>query len=51
MISTITNAMSAYFPTSEAIREGGYEAVTSNIGIGADDVIVENMISLMKELY
>ena len=50
MISTITNGMTTYFPTSEALREGGYEAVTSSIGIGADDAIVENMISLMKEL-
>lgn len=50
MISTITNGMSTYFPTSSALREGGYEAVTSSIGIGGDDVIVENVTALMEEL-
>ena len=50
MISTITNAASLYIPTSEAFRQGGYETATSNIGMGSDDVLVNNMIELMKEL-
>ena len=46
----ITNGMSTYFPTSDALRAGGYEAVTSNVGIGTDDVIVNGMSELISEL-
>ena len=50
MLCCVSNCMSTYFPTSKAMREGGYEAVTSNIGIGADDVIVEGSKALMMKL-
>ncbi len=50
ILCTITNAMTAYFLTSEAMREGGYEAATSNIGMGADDIIVDGMKKLYADL-
>ena len=50
IVCTITNAMSAYFLTSEAMKEGGYEAATSNIGMGADDIMVDGMKKLYSEL-
>ena len=50
MLCVLTNSMSTYFPTSEALRIGGYEAVTSNVGIGSDDVIVNGTKELLTEL-
>jgi hypothetical protein len=32
------------------MREGGYEAVTSNVGIGADDIIVNTAKDIFDEL-
>ena len=51
MLACLSNTMSTYFPTSEAMREGGYEAVTSNIGVGADDVIVNTARDILTELH
>ena len=51
MLACLSNAMSTYFPTSQAMREGGYEAVTRNIGVGADDIIVETATEILSELY
>ncbi len=39
-----------YFPTTKAFSEGGYEARGSSIAPGADDIIVENMCGMLKEL-
>jgi hypothetical protein len=50
MLACISNGMSAYFPTGDAIRQGGYEAVSSSIGIGADDIIVKTAIDIFKDL-
>lgn len=40
----------AYFPTTKAFSEGGYEARGSSIAPGADDIIVENMCEMLKGL-
>lgn len=50
MLACLSNAMTTYFPTSDALREGGYEAVTSSVGIGADDVIVYTARDILAEL-
>ena len=50
MLACLSNCMTTYFPTSDAMREGGYEAVTSNIGIGADDIIVDTARDILAEL-
>jgi len=50
MLCAITNVRSTYFLTSKALREGGYEAVTSNIGIGADDIMVEGSRELLERV-
>ena len=47
MLCSLTNASTTYFPTTKAMEEGGYEAAASNIGKGADDIIVDGM----KKLY
>ncbi len=39
MLACLSNAMSVYFPTDKALGEGGYEAVTSDIGFGVDAAI------------
>lgn len=50
MLCVLTNSMSTYFPTSEALRLGGYEAVTSNVGIGTDDAIVDGTSELLHSV-
>ena len=40
-----------YFPTSEDMRLGGYEAVSSRVGIGTDDIMVEGMKKIYNDLY
>ncbi len=50
ILACLFNAMTTYFPTSEAMRQGGYEVATSSIGIGADDVIVETARDIFAEL-
>ena len=49
-ICELSNAMTTYFPTSEALRLGGYEAVTSNVGIGSDDAIVNGAKAILARL-
>ena len=43
MVSCLTNGGDSYFPTSEAYEEGGYEARTSRLRRGGDDIIVNGM--------
>lgn len=50
MLCTLTNAQTTYFATTYALGEGGYEAAASNLGPGTDDVIVDEMSSLLKEI-
>ena len=50
VLCVLTNSMTTYFPTSEALRLGGYEAVTSNVGIGTDDAIVNGTSELLRRI-
>lgn len=50
MISCLTNGGDSYFPTSSAYDEGGYEARTSRLKKGGDDIIVDGMLALVSEL-
>ena len=44
------NGGSTYYPTSAAYDEGGYEANTSRLKKGGDDIIVDGMNSLLASL-
>ncbi len=46
----LTNGGDSYFPTSRAYEEGGYEARTSRLKKGADNIIVNGTIDLLNEL-
>ena len=50
LICCLTNGGDSYFPTSAAYDEGGYEARTSRLKKGGDNIIVEGMLSLNEEL-
>ena len=50
MVCALTNNCCGYFPTSQAYREGGYEAKTSVYNTGADDRLVEGMTKLLNSL-
>jgi len=50
MLCGISNVMSTYFPGSTAQRAGGYEVVTSNIGLGSDKIIQEGTRELLLEI-
>ena len=49
-VCCLTNGGDSYFPTSSAYDEGGYEAKTSRLKKGGDDIIVESMLGLLSEL-
>jgi len=50
ILCCLTNSAGGYIPTSSAYSEGGYEARGSSLKIGGDDIIVNGMIDLLKEL-
>ena len=50
MVCCLTNGGDSYFPTSSAYDEGGYEARTSHLKKGADDILVHGMTELVSEL-
>jgi hypothetical protein len=50
MVTCLTNGGDSYFPTSEAYDEGGYEAMTSRLRRGGDEIIVEGMTRLFGNL-
>lgn len=50
LLSCLANAAAAYIPTTKAYSEGGYEAATSTLRAGGDDIVVNGMIELLKEL-
>ncbi|MBR5518005.1 MAG: neutral/alkaline non-lysosomal ceramidase N-terminal domain-containing protein [Clostridia bacterium] len=50
ILCCLTNSAGGYIPTSNAYSEGGYEARGSALKIGGDDIIVEGMKELFKEL-
>lgn len=49
-VCCLTNGGDTYFPTSSAYDEGGYEARSSRLKKGGDDIVVNNMITLSKKI-
>ena len=49
-VCCLTNGGETYFPTSSAYDEGGYEARSSRLKKGGDDIVVNNAIALSKKL-
>lgn len=49
-ICCLTNGGQTYFPTSRAYDEGGYEARTSQLKRGGDEIIVDGMNKLFQML-
>ncbi len=50
ILTCITNSAGGYVPTSKAYDEGGYEAKSSSLKPGGDDIIVEGMKELLLSL-
>nr|MBQ4320226.1 hypothetical protein [Clostridia bacterium] len=50
IICALTDGAEIYFPTGDIYDEGGYEAKSSPIRKGADNIIVDNMTGLLGEL-
>jgi len=50
VICCLSNAEGAYIPTAKAYSEGGYEAASSRLKAGSDDIMVGGMNELLKEI-
>lgn len=50
IFTCLTNTLGGYIPTTSAYDEGGYEARSSSLKPGGDDIIVDGMLSLLKTL-
>ena len=50
VLCCITNSEGGYIPTTKAYSEGGYEAKSSSLKPGGDDIIVEGMTKLLNKL-
>ena len=50
ILCALTNSEGGYIPTRKAYDEGGYEAKSSPLRPGGDDIIVEGMRELLREL-
>ena len=50
VLCCLTNSAGGYIPTRKAYEEGGYEARSSALKPGGDDIIVEGMIGLLNTL-
>lgn len=50
ILCCITNSAGGYIPTRKAYEEGGYEARSSSLKPGGDDIIVDGMTKLLKSL-
>ena len=50
ILCCLTNGGETYFPTTKAYAEGGYEARTSRLAPGGDDIIVNGMVGLLHSL-
>ena len=48
ILCCLTNSSGSYVPTTKAYSEGGYEAASSSLKPGADDMLVEGMLDLLK---
>ncbi len=51
VVCALANGGDTYFPTSSAYDEGGYEARTSFLKKGADDILVNGFADMFKSLY
>lgn len=50
ILCCLTNSAGGYIPTRKAYEEGGYEARSSALKPGGDDIIVDGMIGLLNTL-
>lgn len=50
VLCCLTNNSSGYIPTSKAYEEGGYEAGSSALKPGSDNILVNGMVELFKEI-
>ena len=50
IMCALTNSSGGYIPTRKAYEEGGYEARSSHLKPGGDDIIVEGMKELLNSL-
>ena len=50
VICCLTNGGATYFPSSSAYAEGGYEAKTSRLQKGADNIVISGMKSLFDSI-
>lgn len=50
VLCCLTNSAGGYIPTRKAYEEGGYEARSSALKPGGDDIIVDGMIGLLNTL-
>lgn len=50
VLCCLTNGGSSYFPASSAYDEGGYEARSSRLKKGGDDIVVNGMLKLLETL-
>ena len=50
IFTCLTNTLGGYIPTTSAYDEGGYEARSSSLKPGGDDIIVDGMLDLLKSL-
>lgn len=50
ILCCLTNSEGGYIPTTQAYEEGGYEARTSRLAPGGDDIIVDGMTALLNSL-
>jgi len=50
ILCCLTNSAGGYIPNKAAYKEGGYEARSSSLKPGGDDIIVEGMTKLLSSL-
>ena len=50
ILCCLTNSAGGYIPTGKAYSEGGYEARSSSLKPGGDDIIVEGMTELLNSI-
>ena len=50
LLACLTNGGGVYFATTKSYDEGGYEACSSPLAPGGDDIVVNGMTELLKKL-
>lgn len=51
VLCCLTNSAGGYIPTTQAYKEGGYEAKSSSLKPGGDDIIVNGTLELLNYLH